>query len=64
MRNVVLCDALPPTCAAGFTPVVAEGCWGPCVRASHCQEIPCLEGRCPGNLVCDRAGIRCFSPGE
>jgi hypothetical protein len=37
----VTCDEQPPRCSEGHAPIVtAEGCWGPCVPATECLEVP------------------------
>lgn len=34
--STVACNALPPTCPAGYVASVNYGCWGPCVPRGNC----------------------------
>lgn len=38
------CAQAPPDCAAGTLPSIVNGCWGACVPARLCDEVPSCDG--------------------
>jgi hypothetical protein len=46
-RGQVLCPALPPNCGPGNIPSVEGECYGPCVAATECLDVPDCD-RCDG----------------
>ncbi|MCP4446029.1 MAG: hypothetical protein GY811_11885 [Myxococcales bacterium] len=71
----VFCLSLPPTCDAGSTPGIADGCWtGACIPLAECPETACddigAESMCIAredcsayyvgeNCSCDASGCTC-----
>jgi hypothetical protein len=54
----VWCDSLPPTCPAGTTPGILNGCWsGYCIPLTDCG--PGEPGSCYGEVLCDMATPAC-----
>jgi hypothetical protein len=65
VRHVV-CDTLPPTCAAGQAPSVTEdGCWGPCVVSTECSEVTdctvCGDAHCVTFPNVGGTSVRCIA---
>ena len=61
-ERLAACNRLPPTCPGGEVASVSNGCYGPCVPATHCAPIPCGTG-CPHGWTCDSTGAVCRYPG-
>lgn len=57
-QRTVLCNGIPPTCAAGEVPSVTFSCYGPCVPATHCAPMPCGSG-CQTGWTCDPSTMNC-----
>lgn len=38
-QTLAVCNQMPPTCPAGQTPMVVNGCWGGCVPATECASV-------------------------
>ena len=60
----VTCDAPMPMCGAGLTPIVEDGCWGPCLQSVICRPMMCtaatVAADCPMDWEC--VGDMCRPP--
>lgn len=60
----VTCDAPMPMCGAGLTPIVEDGCWGPCLQSVICRPMMCtaatVASDCPMDWEC--VGDMCRPP--
>ena len=57
-QSSAACDALPAPCPSGQVRAVAGACYGPCVPATHCAPIRCIDG-CQRGWRCDRTTLTC-----
>lgn len=61
--NLVTCDELPPECQPGLVPAVVAGCWGGCVAAHLCDELPgCTHELCGPGWMCVESQSGAFAP--
>lgn len=59
----VTCDELPPECQPGLVPAVVAGCWGGCVAAHLCDELPaCDHELCGPGWMCVESQSGAFAP--
>ncbi|MBI5533197.1 MAG: hypothetical protein HY898_10800 [Deltaproteobacteria bacterium] len=47
----VYCNGLPPDCEPGLAPAVVNGCWGGCVAAAECRNVPSCDA-CAKSELC------------
>ncbi|MFZ5891099.1 MAG: hypothetical protein ACOY0T_08610 [Myxococcota bacterium] len=52
--NRAMCEAEPPTCAAGKVPSIDNGCWGPCIPVGECSQVTSCKD-------CEAAGLVCVT---
>lgn len=61
--GLVSCDALPPRCEPGLVPSVVAGCWGGCIPAHLCEQLPaCTHELCGPGWMCVDSQSGSFAP--